>query len=50
MADVLSVRDIRMLFEYYLKNISSHGWLRQFVKDQGFESLDLLLEEVNREG
>jgi hypothetical protein len=45
----ISLRDVRMLFEYYLRNIQSHGWLRQFVKDQGFESLDLLLKEINRE-
>ena len=44
----ISLRDIRMLFEYYLKNIRSHDWLREFVKDQGFESLDPLLDEIDR--
>jgi hypothetical protein len=46
----ISLRDVRMLFEYYLKNISSHHWLLQFVKEHGFESLDLLLGEVIRGG
>ncbi len=46
----ISLRDVRMLFEYDLKNIRSHDWLREFVKDQGLESLDLLLEEIDRPG
>jgi hypothetical protein len=46
----ISSRDIRMLFQYYLENLRSHDWLRRFVKEQGFESLDLLLEELHREG
>jgi hypothetical protein len=46
----ISLRDIRMLFEYYLKNVRSQEWLRRFVQEEGFESLDLLLEEVGRGG
>ncbi len=46
----ISLRDIRMLFEYYLENLRSHDWLRQVVRDQGFESLDLLLEKIHHKG
>jgi len=46
----ISLRDVRMLFQYYLENIRSHDWLRRFVKKQGFESLNLLLEEVHNKG
>lgn len=28
----ISLRDIRMLFEYYLRNARSHDWLRKFGK------------------
>jgi tRNA-dihydrouridine synthase len=42
----ISLRDIRMLFEYYLNNLRSHEWVRDFVKTQGFESLDELLKKI----
>lgn len=46
----ISVKDIRVIFQYYLDNIRSHAWLCQFVQKQGFESLDRLLNEVSRKG
>lgn len=44
----ISFEDICMLFDYYLRNLNSHDWLRKFVHEQGFESLDQLLGEIER--
>jgi hypothetical protein len=30
----ISLRDVRMLFQYYLENLESHDWLRRFVREQ----------------
>lgn len=45
----ISLGDVRMLFEYYLSNLRSHKWVREFVKTQGFESLDELLKRLSNE-
>jgi hypothetical protein len=42
----VSLGDVRMLFEYYLNNLRSHKWVREFVKTQGFESLDEILNRI----
>lgn len=46
----ISLRDVRMLFEYYLKNLETHEWVGDFVKTQGFESLVELLEAMREKG
>jgi hypothetical protein len=42
----ISYNDICMLFQYYLDNIIEQDWLLRFVRKQGFESLDLLIKEM----
>lgn len=37
--------EIAMLFEYYLRLLRKHDFVRRFVRDNGFEELDQLLEE-----
>ncbi len=44
----ISYKDVCMLFHYYLKNLRSHDWIMKFVKENGFEALQELLEEISR--
>jgi hypothetical protein len=42
----LSQREILMVFEYYLRLIHDHQFIFHFVREQGFESLTELLEQL----
>lgn len=42
----LSVKEISMVFEYYILRISDYDFLMQFLKDQGFEQLPGLIYEL----
>jgi len=44
----ISLRDVRMLFEYYIKNLETHEWVGAFVRTQGFESLAKLLKAMSK--
>jgi gamma-glutamylcyclotransferase (GGCT)/AIG2-like uncharacterized protein YtfP len=44
----LSSDDVRALIDYYLRNLANHDWIRNFVKESGFESLDALLNDPGR--
>jgi hypothetical protein len=37
--------EITMLFDYYLRPLSAHAFVRTYVKENGFEQLDVLLSE-----
>lgn len=39
----IEIREVRMLFEYYLKTLKKHKPVMVFISKQGFESLDRLL-------
>lgn len=42
----LSLKEIRMLFQYYLELLKTHPPVMNFIKRQGFESLHSLLDAV----
>jgi len=44
----LSMKDIRTLFDYYLRNLKEHTWVRRYIekKANGFEKLVILLRKL----
>ena len=40
----LSNREISKLFDYYLRLLQRHGFIVQYIRDNGFESLGKILE------
>ncbi len=42
----LSQPEILMLFEYYLRLASDREFVRKFIREQGFENLELLLSKI----
>ena len=42
----LTIQEIRMLFEYYLKLLPSHTPVMHFIETQGFENLCRLVTEI----
>lgn len=41
----LKASEVSMLFQYYLSLLCKHGFVRSYVRKQGFEQLDALLRE-----
>ncbi|MBI5308715.1 MAG: hypothetical protein HZB37_10395 [Planctomycetes bacterium] len=42
----LSIREIRMMFDYYLRQLGDYDFILTYLKDQGFEGLTALVREV----
>ncbi len=45
----LSLREIRMVFEYYIKRIADYEFIVDYIRTQGFENLNVLLSEIRPE-
>lgn len=43
----LSLREIAMIFEYYLRNLKQHQFVMDFVRQNGFENLDALVAQIS---
>jgi hypothetical protein len=41
----LKTKEISMLFDYYLRLLCKHGFVRDYVQQNGFEELEKLLKE-----
>jgi hypothetical protein len=41
----LKLHEITMLFDYYLRLLSKHDFVRTYIRKNGFEQLELLFEE-----
>jgi hypothetical protein len=42
----LSLNEIRMVFECYIKSIEKDSFLIDYIKKNGFENLDALIEQL----
>ncbi len=45
--DQLRLNEVAMLFRYYLENLTSHSFITSFIRDNGFENLEELLEKLS---
>ncbi len=43
----LGLREITMIFEYYLLNLRNHEFVMEFIKENGFENLEALIARVS---
>jgi hypothetical protein len=42
----LSIKEIAMVFEYYVLRLRDHDFIMHFIATEGFENLDLLIAEL----
>ena len=44
----LSLEEINMMFEYYLRRLNDFDFIADFIRKQGFENLNALLIEMGK--
>jgi hypothetical protein len=42
----LKLKEVKGLFQYYLENLTKHDFIRKFIRTEGFEALDELLDKM----
>ncbi len=45
----LSLREIAMIFDYYLRNLKQHQFVMDFIRQNGFENLDALVAQISKD-
>lgn len=44
----LSLNEVRMVFEYYIKRVADFDFLMDYIKNEGFENLDVLIKQLKQ--
>lgn len=44
----LSLKEIAMVFEYYILRLDDYKFISDFIANQGFENLHLLIQQLKR--
>lgn len=44
----LSIREIRMMFDYYIRELGDHPFIMKYIQDEGYEGLSELVTEVRQ--